>query len=158
MKGSKKQMVYKQFDLFTNQPKFIPQTEGIKYAGSKLKIIPFIIQLISELPSINSVLDGFTGTTRVAQAFAQLGYDTTANDIAVWSEVFANCYLKSSKPDNYYQEIIDESYIISKVIHTSYVDILDISIRERDRMLELINEENKRNREDLDKLKTKSKR
>lgn len=57
-----------------------------------------------------------------------------------------------------YQEIIDESYIISKVIHTSYVDILDISIRERDRMLELINEENKRNREDLDKLKAKSKR
>ena len=38
-----------------------------------------------------------------------------------------------------YQEIIDESYIISKVIHTSYVDILDISIRERDRMIELIN-------------------
>ena len=57
-----------------------------------------------------------------------------------------------------YQEIIDESYIISKVIHTSYVDILDISIRERDRMIELINEENKRNREDLDKLKAKSKR
>lgn len=57
-----------------------------------------------------------------------------------------------------YQEIIDESYIISKVIHTSYVDILDISIRERDRMIELINEENRRNKEDLDKLKAKSKR
>ena len=57
-----------------------------------------------------------------------------------------------------YQQIIDESYIISKVIHTSYTDILDISIRERDRMIELINEENKRNQEDLDKLKAKSKR
>ena len=57
-----------------------------------------------------------------------------------------------------YQEIIDESYIISKVIHTSYVDILDISIRERDRMIELINEENRRNKEDLDKLMAKSKR
>ena len=57
-----------------------------------------------------------------------------------------------------YQEIIDESYIISKVIHTSYVDILDISIRERDRMIELINEENRRNKEDLDKIKAKSKR
>ena len=57
-----------------------------------------------------------------------------------------------------YQEIIDESYIISKVSHTSYVDILDISIRERDRMIELINEENRRNKEDLDKLKAKSKR
>lgn len=88
--------------------KVYPQTEGIKYAGSKLKIIPFIIQLVSELHHIKTVLDGFTGTTRVAQTFAQLGYNTTANDIAVWSEVFANCYLKSSKPDSYYQEIIDE--------------------------------------------------
>lgn len=101
-------MGYKQVDLFTNQPKFIPQTEGIKYAGSKLKIIPFITQIISDLPQIKTVLDGFTGTTRVAQAFAQLGYDTTANDIAAWSEVFANCYLKSDKPDAYYQQIIDE--------------------------------------------------
>lgn len=90
------------------QTAFIPQTEGIKYAGSKLKIIPFIIRIISELPPLKTVLDGFTGTTRVAQAFAQLGYNTTANDIAVWSEVFANCYLKSAKPDKYYQEIIDE--------------------------------------------------
>ena len=57
-----------------------------------------------------------------------------------------------------YQQIIDESYIISKVIHTSYVDILDISIRERDRMIELINEEKRRNKEDLDKLKAKTKR
>ena len=57
-----------------------------------------------------------------------------------------------------YQEIIDESYIISKVIHTSYVDILDIYIRERERIIELMNEENRRNKEDLDKLKAKSKR
>lgn len=101
-------MEHNQFDLSAYQPEFIPQTEGIKYAGSKLKIIPFIIQMMTELPSIKTVLDGFTGTTRVAQAFAQLGCDTTANDIAVWSEVFANCYLKSSKPDSYYQEIINE--------------------------------------------------
>lgn len=101
-------MAYKGIDLFNNQPKFIPQTEGIKYAGSKLKIIPFIVQIVSELPNIRNVLDGFSGTTRVSQTFAQLGYDTTANDIAIWSEVFGDCYLKSSKPDSYYQEIIDE--------------------------------------------------
>lgn len=83
-------------------------TQGIKYAGSKLKIIPNIIQIISELKDIRSVLDGFSGTTRVSQAFAQLGYDTTANDQAVWSEVFANCYLKADKAPSFYQEIIDE--------------------------------------------------
>jgi adenine-specific DNA-methyltransferase len=83
------------------------KTEGIKYAGSKLKILPAICQLLSELKEVTSVLDGFSGSTRVAQAFGQLGYDTTANDISAWSEVFATCYLKSTKSDLFYQEIID---------------------------------------------------
>lgn len=83
-------------------------TQGIKYAGSKLKIIPYIVQIITELKDVKSVLDGFSGTTRVSQAFAQLGYDTSSNDLAVWSEVFANCYLKADKPSGFYQEIIDE--------------------------------------------------
>lgn len=82
------------------------QTEGIKYAGSKLKIIPYISQIITEIPDVKTVLDGFSGSTRVSQAFAKMGYDTTANDVSVWSEVFATCYLKSSKPDTYYKEII----------------------------------------------------
>lgn len=82
-------------------------TEGIKYTGSKKRIIPQIISLANELKGVKTVLDGFSGTTRVSQAFAQKGYDTTANDISVWSEVFGNCYLKSSNSDNFYQEIID---------------------------------------------------
>lgn len=82
-------------------------TEGVKYAGSKLKIIPYISGIISELPEIRNVLDGFSGTTRVSQAFARLGYNTFSNDISVWSEVFATCYLKATRPDSYYQEIVD---------------------------------------------------
>ncbi len=84
------------------------QTQGIKYAGSKLKIIPYIIKEIQELKAVNTVLDGFSGTTRVSQAFAQMGYQTTSNDIAIWSEVFATCYLIANKPKAYYQTIIDE--------------------------------------------------
>ncbi len=83
-------------------------TQGIKYAGSKLKMIPHIVSLVSELKDVSSVLDGFSGTTRVSQAFAQLGYNTTSNDIAAWSEVFATCYLIADKSTIYYQEIIDE--------------------------------------------------
>jgi len=85
----------------------VPQTEGIKYAGSKLKIIPHIIKIVSQLSEIKTVLDGFAGTTRVSQAFAQLGYSTTANDVSVWSQTFGNCYLLSTKADSYYQEIIN---------------------------------------------------
>lgn len=56
-----------------------------------------------------------------------------------------------------YNEIIDECYIISKLINTSYVDLMEISVRERDRMLELINEENKREQERIENIKRKSK-
>jgi len=85
----------------------IPKTEGIKYAGSKLKLLPYIFEMVTSLKDIDTVLDGFSGSTRVSQAFAQLGYSTTSNDIAVWSEVFATCYLISSQSSALYQELID---------------------------------------------------
>lgn len=90
----------------------IPKTEGIKYAGSKLKILPYIVNLLSELEDVNTVLDGFSGTTRVSQAFAQLGYSTTSSDISTWSDVFANCYLLSKKSDPFYQDILDHLNIL----------------------------------------------
>jgi len=91
----------------TEEQLYSPETEGIKYAGSKLKIIPYIVSMLSNLEDVKTVLDGFAGTTRVSQAFAQLGYNTTSNDISVWSEVFGNCYLMSKKEDKFYQEILD---------------------------------------------------
>jgi len=85
----------------------IPKTEGIKYAGSKLRLLPSIFELVGNLKGIETVLDGFSGSTRVSQAFAQLGYSTTSNDISVWSEVFGTCYLISNQPNTYYQEVIN---------------------------------------------------
>ncbi|MBP3336936.1 MAG: DNA adenine methylase, partial [Clostridia bacterium] len=48
-----------------------PPTEGIKYAGSKLKLLPMILARIRALDGVKTVLDGFSGTTRVSQALAQ---------------------------------------------------------------------------------------
>ena len=70
----------------------VPSTEGIKYAGSKLKLIPQILELTKKVDS-KTILDGFSGTTRVSQAFAKLGYDVICNDIAPWSKVLGTCYL-----------------------------------------------------------------
>jgi len=100
-------MINKQLNIFGNKALTVPKTEGIKYAGSKLKILPYIVQILSELEDVKGVLDGFSGTTRVSQAFAQLGYNTTSSDISIWSEVFGRCYLISKKPDSFYQEIIN---------------------------------------------------
>ena len=95
----------KQLSIF-NDTIEVPATEGIKYTGSKLKILPYILQMISGL-EVRSALDAFSGTTRVAQAFAQVGFNTTANDISDWSKVFATCYLLANKSDEYYQPMID---------------------------------------------------
>lgn len=78
-----------------------PRTEGIKYAGSKLKLLPHILEL-AQRTGAKTVLDGFAGSTRVSQAFAQSGYQVISNDIAVWSEIFGTCYLLNREPrDNY---------------------------------------------------------
>lgn len=83
-----------------------PTTEGIKYAGSKLKLLPYILQLAQKVHP-TSVLDGFSGTTRVSQAFAQSGCRVFANDLSVWSEIFGKCYLLNDHPATHYQPFID---------------------------------------------------
>ncbi len=74
----------------------VPKTEGIKYAGSKLKLLPHILTLVKKTGA-RSVLDAFSGTTRVSQVLAASGYDVIANDSAIWSETFARCYLLNSQ-------------------------------------------------------------
>jgi adenine-specific DNA-methyltransferase len=95
-----------QQDIFGTIRHITPKTEGIKYAGSKLKLLPYILDITSEL-EVHSVLDGFSGTTRVSQAFAQCGLNTISNDVSEWSRVFATAYLLNTKPREYYTSIIE---------------------------------------------------
>lgn len=83
-----------------------PKTEGIKYAGSKRKLLPQILYLAGRVKP-KTVLDGFAGSTRVSQAFAQSGYRVIANDASVWSEIFATCYLLNGHPRSYYFPLIE---------------------------------------------------
>ncbi|MFZ2726612.1 MAG: DNA adenine methylase [Methylococcaceae bacterium] len=92
--------------LSANNSLIIPPTQGIKYAGSKLKLIAHILSLFDDI-HVTSVLDGFAGTTRVSQALAQSGFTVTSNDISEWSYVFGLCYLKSNKSPIEYQALID---------------------------------------------------
>jgi len=82
------------------------KTEGIKYAGSKRQILPTLLELIQPL-GVNTVLDGFSGTTRVSQALKNSGYTVYSNDIAPWSKVFGQCYLLNRKQVGDYQKILD---------------------------------------------------
>lgn len=82
-----------------------PPTEGIKYAGSKLKLISQILQLAKRVDA-HTVLDGFSGTTRVSQALAKSGYQVVCNDHAVWSQMFGTCYLLGQKKPDEYTELV----------------------------------------------------
>ena len=82
-------------------------TQGIKYTGSKLAIVGHILSMIAMLP-VQTVLDGFSGTTRVSQALAKAGYQVVSADISAWSEVFGKCFLLANKPKSFYQGYIDE--------------------------------------------------
>lgn len=92
--------------LFPGIPLGAPATQGIKYAGSKLKLLPQIVSLTDGL-GVNSVFDGFSGTTRVSQAFANLGFRVVSNDVADWSEAFGICYLENRNSPSDYQGLID---------------------------------------------------
>lgn len=80
--------------------------ESIRYSGSKDKILPKINLAIQDIP-IKCVLDGFSGSSRVSQYFKYKGYNTTSNDLAIYSKHISECYLNANKPHSHYLEIIN---------------------------------------------------
>ena len=92
--------------LFGGPARSVPATEGIKYAGSKLKLLPHILALAEKTGS-KSVFDGFSGSTRVSQAFAKLGYQVNSNDLSGWSSTLATAYLLNNKEPREYKRLIE---------------------------------------------------
>ena len=92
--------LHQHLDLFGCKTPLGLSTEGIKYVGSKLKLLSHILSLADEIDA-ESVFDPFSGTTRVSQAFARSGYTVISSDYSVWSETFARCYLLGRDPEKY---------------------------------------------------------
>ncbi len=65
----------------------------IKYLGSKRTLVPLLAN-IAAASSAKTALDLFTGTTRVARSFKELGIEVTAVDTASYSEVFAKTWIE----------------------------------------------------------------
>ena len=64
----------------------------IKYLGSKRRLVPALTEM-AQASEARTALDLFTGTTRVAQAWKQLGIHTTAVDSSRTAHVMAQCYV-----------------------------------------------------------------
>ena len=87
-----------------------PETQAIKYTGSKLKLLPYILNLSKKITNDSksvTVFDGFSGSTRVSQAYAKKGYTVFANDIAPYTKVFNTAFLLNTKEPKSYQPLID---------------------------------------------------
>ena len=84
------------------------ETKGIRYLGSKNKIIPKLVEVIEALPLENkTMIDVFTGTTRVAQAFKERGWTLTTSDLSWASEAYSANFVGLSD-NSHLQTYIDE--------------------------------------------------
>ena len=69
----------------------------IKYIGSKRKLVPHIVKLFDRLPGVHTVLDLFSGTSRVGHALKERGYLVTANDHNRYAFHLARCYVQADR-------------------------------------------------------------
>jgi adenine-specific DNA-methyltransferase len=71
-------------------------THGVKYIGSKASLVGQILNFAQEhLPSgtPHTLIDVFTGTTRVAQAFRAAGWSVATSDLSWASEAYAHAFV-----------------------------------------------------------------
>jgi adenine-specific DNA-methyltransferase len=72
----------------------------IKYLGSKRLLLPLITEVIHDLaPPPATVLDLFSGTSRVGHALKARGYRVLANDHNAYAHALACCYVQADAED-----------------------------------------------------------
>jgi adenine-specific DNA-methyltransferase len=67
----------------------------IKYLGSKRLLLNDIVSTIGAIPGATSVIDLFSGTSRVGHALKRAGYQVFANDYAAYAHTLATCYVQA---------------------------------------------------------------
>lgn len=67
----------------------------IKYIGSKRTLLPLIVEVIQALPNARSVIDLFSGTSRVGHALKRAGFQVFANDHNAYAATLARCYVQA---------------------------------------------------------------
>jgi adenine-specific DNA-methyltransferase len=71
----------------------------IKYIGSKRTLLPAILGVVRGFPEARSVLDLFSGTSRVGHALKAAGYRVLANDHNAYAATVARCYVQADAGD-----------------------------------------------------------
>jgi len=76
----------------------------IKYIGSKRTLLPVILDAVRAVEGTRSVLDLFSGTSRVGHALKAAGYRVFANDHNAYAAALATCYVQADA-----ENVIDDA-------------------------------------------------
>ncbi len=71
----------------------------IKYIGSKRVLVPTLLDVVRALPDVRTVVDFFSGTSRVGHALKDAGYRVIANDHLAYAHTLATCYVQADRED-----------------------------------------------------------
>jgi adenine-specific DNA-methyltransferase len=71
----------------------------IKYIGSKRLLVPAILEIVRGLAGVRSVIDLFSGTSRVGHALKGAGFRVLANDHNAYGATIARCYVQADAED-----------------------------------------------------------
>lgn len=66
----------------------------IKYIGSKRRLVRQITEIADRLPGVTTVLDLYSGTSRVGHALKRKGYRVFSNDHTSYAHTLARCYIE----------------------------------------------------------------
>lgn len=69
----------------------------IKYLGSKRALLPQVLSAVAAVPEARTVLDLFSGTSRVGHALKARGYRVLANDHLAYAHALARCYVQADR-------------------------------------------------------------
>lgn len=71
----------------------------IKYLGSKRLLVPEIRRIVEALGEVRTVIDLFSGTSRVGHALKAAGRRVLANDHNAYAATLARCYVQADRED-----------------------------------------------------------
>jgi adenine-specific DNA-methyltransferase len=71
----------------------------IKYLGSKRTLVPLILRAVGLFPEAKTVIDLFSGTSRVGHALKANRYRVLANDHNAYAYTLAKCYVEADRED-----------------------------------------------------------
>ncbi|MFK7927717.1 MAG: DNA adenine methylase [Myxococcota bacterium] len=72
----------------------------IKYIGSKRLFVPLLVDIASQIRPSGTVIDLFSGTSRVGKGLKQAGFRVLSNDINTYATTLARCYVESDQQDH----------------------------------------------------------